>query len=189
MIVAYIGDIGSGKTLSMVKQLYSRFRIGYDIYSNFNLNFSETKKTGKVNYLDSAWFKDYMKSGFDVQQSQIAIDECHVFFDSRNSQLKRNKIFSKFVTQSRKRTVDLYYTTQDKDPYFFLKSGQVELRLRKLTDYIVMCSCHKTRNKRILIVNEMYDKYGCIMNRKVFDGTPYINLYDTNEIIDFDTDY
>jgi len=185
MIIAYIGDIGSGKTLSVVKQLYTRYIKGYDIYTNFGLDFPEDKKHGTVTSLDKQFFSDYTKSEFNIIRSQIAIDEAHVFFDSRNAMMKKNKIFSKFITQSRKRSVDLYYTTQDKSPYHFIQSGQVELRLRKLTDYIIFCESHKIKGKTF-IINNIYDRYGCLMNKNIYQGDKYFKLYDTNQIIDFD---
>lgn len=184
MIIAFIGDIGSGKTLSMVKYMIDKFNKGNNIFSNFGIDFPK-RKDAKVTLLNMSFFKDYAASKFNLLNSVIAIDECHVFFDSRNSMLKRNKIFSKFITQSRKRSVDLVYTTQDKSPELFIRSGQVELRLRKLTDYIIFCQTYK-KGKNVFIINSYCDKYGIMQQKKVFLGNPYFNKYDTNEIIDFD---
>lgn len=184
MIIAFIGDIGSGKTLSMVKFMLEKYNKGNNIYPNFGLKFPKNK-SAKVTYLDMEFFRNYSKSGLNLLNSVIAIDECHVFFDSRNSMLKRNKIFSKFVTQSRKRSVDLVYTTQDKSPELFLRSGQVDLRLRKLTDYIIFCKPVK-QGRNVFIINSFCDKYGLMVRQNVFFANDYFKYYDTNEIIDFD---
>jgi hypothetical protein len=184
MIIAFIGDIGSGKTLSMVKYMLDMGKKGSELFVNFKLMFP---KNIIVKYLDNKFFSDYTKSKFDIKKSIVAIDECHVYFDSRNAMSKRNKMFSKFVTQSRKRTVNLIFTTQDKNPELFLASGQVELRLRKLTDFIIFCECIKKGGKKF-IVQHLCDHYGFEKSRTVYEASPYYPLYDTDEIISFDED-
>ena len=186
MIIAFIGMRGSGKTLSMVKFISEKYEKGFNIFSNFELKLKENKK-GSVQYLDKKFFVNYAESGLDIKNSVVAIDECHVFFDSRNAMLKRNKIFSKFVTQSRKRSVDLIYTTQDKSPMYFLKSGQVELRLRKLTDMLIFCECIKSKG-HTFIVNSYCNQYGELLTKKTFHGDKYFSMYDTDQIIDIDFD-
>jgi hypothetical protein len=168
----------------MVKYAYEKYLKGYKIFTNFGLDFPEGK--GEIEKLSLKFFENYNKSGMELLNAVILIDEAHVFFDSRNAMLKRNKIFSKFVTQSRKRSVDLLYTSQDKSPQLFFKSGQVELRLRKLTDYIIFCQCF-THNKEKFIINTVCDRYGIAIKKKIFKADDYYRLYDTNEIIDFDT--
>lgn len=164
--------------------MYQKHNKGFHIFTNFGIKFG---KKQDVQYLDKEFFNNYSQSGLELLNSVVAIDECHVFFDSRNSQLKRNKIFSKFITQSRKRSVDLIYTTQDKSPEYFLLSGQVELRLRKLTDYIIFCECEKTPYG-LVVINHICDKNGVLLSNDIFMGNKYFSLYDTNEIIDMDLD-
>ena len=182
MILAFIGGIGSGKTLSMVRFMHEKYKCGRHIFTNFGIKF---KGPENVTMLDMAFFSNYQKSGFNVIDSVVAIDEAHVFIDSRNAMSRKNKLFSKFVTQSRKRSVDLIYTTQDKNPDMFLHSGQVELRLRKLTDYIIFCQClHK--GSQVYIINSYCDSYGIKLKKSVFLGNDYFDCYDTNEIIDIE---
>lgn len=59
----------------------------------------------------------------------IALDEIHVLLDSRGSASKINKLMSYFILQTGKEAINLYYTTQD--------FGQVELRLRRRTDFAI----------------------------------------------------
>lgn len=80
MIIAFIGGIGSGKTISMVKYMHEKYKQGRHIFTNFKLNFTGPKN---VTMLDINFFKDYQKSGFNVINSIVAIDEAHVFIDSR----------------------------------------------------------------------------------------------------------
>lgn len=190
MIIAYIGDIGSGKTLSMVRYAFKCYQSGRTIFSNFHLDFPPVPKgyngiRGTVQLLDSQFFKNYAESKFSVNNALVMVDECHVFFDSRNAMLKRNKMFSRFITQSRKRDVDFAYSTQDKSPEAFLISGQVELRLRKLTDRIVMCESVPHQGKKY-IKQTICDRYGTIISTSVFCANDYYTMYDTNEIIDFE---
>jgi len=185
MILSIIGDIGSGKTLSGVKYCYDQYKKGFTIFTNIRLVFPKIKGCGKVVKLDGQFFKDYTASKFNLINAVVFIDEAHVFFDSRNAMMKRNKIFSKFVTQSRKRSVDVLLTTQDKTPQLFLSSGQVELRARKLTDYIIFCQTYK-KGKNTYIIQTVCDRYGLAVKKKIFPANPYFSLYDTMEIIDFD---
>jgi hypothetical protein len=112
------------------------------------------------------------------------MDEAHIFIDSRRAMSARNKVFSQFLTQSRKRSVDLYYTTQDISIYTFFGSGQVDLRLRKLTDYIVICSS-VAKGKNHYVINEWYDQSTRKIGTKMFYANPFYPKYDTNEIVDF----
>lgn len=175
---------GSGKTLSLVKFAYERWLKGQKIYTNFNLSFS--KNNERITMLDIKFFEDYTTSKLNFKDAIVLIDEAHVFFDSRNAMMKRNKIFSRFVTQSRKRGVDLCISTQDKSPELFFRSGQVELRLRKLTDYVIFCECIKVKGEKI-IVNTVCDRYGAPLKKTITKARPYYKLYDTYELVDFDT--
>lgn len=186
MIIGFIGGIGSGKTLSMTKFLLEMYQGGSDIFSNYKLYFPKSNKGNKIQYLDAKFFSDYTKSKFDIIDSCVAVDEAHVFIDSRNAMLKRNKIFSRFITQSRKRSVNFCYTTQDLNPESFLSSGQVEFRLRKLTDYIVMCEIVKINGVKYAVNQWCNQKGQPIRNKKPYLASPYYRYYNTNEIIDFD---
>lgn len=48
MIYAYTGKTGSGKTFQMVRDAYSKWHSGYDIYSNTVLFFAKRKEAGKT---------------------------------------------------------------------------------------------------------------------------------------------
>ena len=160
--------------MSMTKHLYDDFLAKKEIYTNYRLLF------GKPTYLTSAFFKNYRD--FDVINASIAIDEAHVFIDSRSSQSKKNKMFTRFITQSRKRAVTLYCTTQ----HF----RQVDVRLRNLADLVVECR-RIISQKTHYIKNEYYkwQQLGFVKFKTTcFTAAPIYSLYDTNEIIDFDED-
>lgn len=180
MIVAFIGGIGSGKTLSMTKRLYEDHQEGNSIISNYLLKFG---KKADIKYLDKEFFDDYSKSELNLNRCSVAIDEAHVFVDSRRAMSTRNKLFTKFITQSRKRSVNLYYTTQESTIETFRFSGQVDLRLRKLTDYMIFCQYIDMGDNKY-IVQYWYDNSLYLIGKNIVIANKYFKLYDTNEIID-----
>jgi len=184
MIIGFIGGIGSSKTLSMTELCYKDFIKGSRIFTNYGLRFG---KNNRIEYLTAEFFDDYAKSGLDLNKAFIAIDEAHVFIDSRNSLSKRNKVMMRFVTQSRKRGVTLGYTTQDISVMNFKQHGQVDLRLRKLTDYLVFCRYKKIgsgKNIKHISVQDWHDQAGRPLGRKIKDLSYITGKYDTNEIVD-----
>ena len=132
MIIGYIGRMGSGKTLSMVRNAYRYYKAGYTIYSNINLKFPHKPYTLQE-------LIDYANNNVTLKKSVILIDEAHIFLDSRNSGSKRNRVISYFLLQTRKKGCHLYYTTQ--------RFHQIDKRLRDNSDVLIQC---KTKT----------DKYG-----------------------------
>jgi hypothetical protein len=139
MIVGMVGDMGSGKTLLMTMLLKQDFDNDRTILCNYHLNFKyELLKVKKL--IDEA------KNNKQLKNLTLGLDELHISVDARTSMSKRNRIFSYLVTQTRKRSVDLYYTTQ-----FF---DQVEKRVRQNTVYIFRCK----RLKENMFYYRLYKK-------------------------------
>lgn len=196
MITGYIGDKGSGKTLSMTIKLYHDYELkNRMIYSNMGFKFKNFR------YINKEFYDDFKAADFQINDCAFVVDEAHVFIDSRRSMSSRNIIFSKFITQSRKRGVDMFYTTQDVSYERFMTSGQVELRLRKLTDEVILCKTITFLNGKTPVENyeELIDpkkdkmycinfKYrgGMLISKSCVLANPYFKLYDTNQIIDLD---
>jgi len=174
MIILFVGGMGSGKTLSMTKHLHEDCMAKKEIYTNYRLTF------GNPTYLTAGFFKNY--KDFNVKNASIAIDEAHVFIDSRSSQSKKNKMFTRFITQSRKRAVTLYCTTQ----HF----RQVDVRLRNLADLVV--ECRRVISGNVHYVKNDYYRWQSLgfvrFRTSCFTAAPIYPLYDTTEIIDFDED-
>lgn len=191
-IQVYIGTLGSGKTLSMVRDLYfDNKNKNRRIISNLILNF--TSKIISQKFFDS--FSDgQTQELFDLD---LGIDELHIFLDSRSSTSRGNKYLSYFVLQTRKRGVELKGTTQFYD--------QIDRRLRKVCDYITKCSAFiKTENGMIpvtpvmaskgltqeqsdnlWIFNHTFNQEGKEIKKEIFKAKPFFNMYDTKQIIDF----
>lgn len=170
MIIGYIGNIGSGKTLSMVKRAYEQYKRGKKIYANFKLNFPYEPLT-----MDK--LMDMKNDNTDLKDSCVLIDEAHIYLDSRRSASKVNVVLSYFVLQSRKKSCDIYFTTQ------FI--GQVDKRLRDPAHIYVLCKTRQINSTTHITLNilELRKVEGNETKLKAFVSNPYFELYDTNEIV------
>ena len=168
--------MGSGKTLSLVRQAYHYYLEGFKVLSNMKLNFPYTQISSKD-------IMEFAKNQTSLYDTVIVIDEMHIFLDSRRSASKKNLMGSYFVTQTRKQKVKLLGTTQHRH--------QVDRRVRDNTTLFVDCQKIDLpmKNKHgvpyILITNHMNSRSN--YEKVSFIGNKYFSLYDTEEIIFDDT--
>lgn len=169
MIVGFIGDIGQGKTCSMVAYAYAMHKKGYEIYANFRLNFP-------FRYLTLADILRYYEEETAFKNTIFLIDEIHMLIDSRTAMTRRNMIISYFILQTRKKGVILMWTSQH--------YHQVEKRLRASTDAFVECY-HKSKSGQSFVLNIFnIVKTNRIITKKImFNPVPIYDLYNTYEII------
>ncbi len=145
MIVALIGDVGSGKTLSMTyiihhaqrnpKKIQKMFRFlygdqcyfescEYNVYTNYHLtDIPYNKIDNTLGALDN----------IHTENNILALDELWQSADSRESITLPNKILTRFFAQSRKSIGDsshLFHTAQ------LLHS--IDIRIRNLTPYLIL---------------------------------------------------
>ena len=105
LIVSYIGRVGSGKTLTMVKDAINYYHTGLPIFTNMDsLNFPHIKiKDSEV---------------YDISRNEkfrdcvFMVDEFQTIVNSRRSMDNRNIEFMYFIQQIRKRNIKFLYTTQ-----------------------------------------------------------------------------
>lgn len=171
MIIGIEGGLGSGKTIMMARYLYQDALSGFDVRANFGLKF-------KSNDLD---VKELLETGKELRNVTIGLDEITVFIDCRKSMSKMNRLISYFILQSRKRNVNIYYTTQDFD--------MVDKRLIQHTHIqIVAEKIYYSDGREI----PDYRRYTILDFRNpknlkpinfVVDISNYYDLYDTDEII------
>ena len=165
VISLFLGNQNGGKTLAMTYFTRLYYERGYKIYSNYNLNFPHEKITKDM-------IEEYTKSRLQFEKTVFAIDEIYLFFDSRNSSTKSNKIFSYFVTQTSKNDVVLLGTAQ------FLNT--VEKRLRENNNNLIYCNRvlktkkgFQTLKKNIRFLDDEMNKslfIKILMLRKIIDG-------------------
>lgn len=173
----FIGRMGGGKTLSMTIEVYKFYLKGYKIYANYGLNFPYI-------HLDKDLFDQMIEGEEQLSDCVIAIDEMHIWMDSRNSKDKKQQAATYFALQTRKRNVILMLTTQNED--------QVDKRLRRSVDILVFCeniSIQTATVKKgipIYVVRQFLYRDKLHMRplvKKPFLANPYFCLYDTNQII------
>jgi len=175
MIIGIEGSIGSGKTIAMVRYLYKdRYELKNRVLANFGLKF-------KHEPLDVLKILEMNEQKKQFDNVSIGIDEITVFADCRRSQSKMNLLISYFILQTRKRNVQLYYTTQD--------IGMVDIRLFKHTDIIVICDFIYDENEqqvtdwRRYAVIDVRNKRQTKITRFNMNISKYYDLYDTKEVI------
>lgn len=170
MIIGFIGSMGSGKTLTMVKYAFTYHKSGYKVYSNIKLRFpyDEYSLQGLL---------DLTENNKDLKKSVLLLDEAHIFIDSRNSVSKKNKIISYFLLQTRKKGCHLFYTTQ--------RFHQIDKRLRDNTDILIKCYTKTTKKGEkytLNIINTFKDD--CLVTKKyLYESKKYYKLYDTYEVV------
>lgn len=179
MIAGFIGKLGSGKSLSLVREAYKSYCRGKRIMANLHLNFP-------YEHVDFNKLYEMAQSGEEMKDLVICLDEIHIMLDSRSSISKPSKVMTFWLNQTRKMGVKLLYTTQ------YLH--QVDRRLRSGTDIIVYCEGIKI-TKRIggetkeffVCQNEIV--FGDEFKKELFVGNDYYHLYDTREVIQFSKEH
>lgn len=192
IIGIFLGSQSSGKTLSMVAYAFDYFKKGYEIYSNFNLDF-EHKKISK------ALIESYVKDRKQFNKAVFVIDELYLLFDSRSFGAKGSKIFSYFLLQTSKRNVILLGTAQ--------RFNTIDLRFRENCQF--KCYCNRTlkfpnhyefilsdvrklsneENKQLyikqsfIITTNDYDRIYTYKNEFYLKASDYFGKYDTTELL------
>ena len=165
MIIAFTGSLGSGKTLLMAYLLHEFQKIDRTILANFKLSFPYKQIT----------FEDI--ENFKPNNCCLGLDELEIWLDCRSSMSKQNRIISYFILQTRKRYVDLFFTTQTFD--------QVEYRLRNQTNYVIDCE------KIAQLPDSCVFRY-TIINKSNFKSKTFLlhaeqdkfDLFDTEQVIE-----
>ena len=117
VLMAFVGELGAGKTLSLTYFAYLNHLKGVKVYSNYHLNFPyEPVRT--------------LEDIEDMREGFFAGDELWLWMDSRASQNKKNRVISSILLKSRKRGIQIAYTTQS--------FGQIDVRVRRITDFLAV---------------------------------------------------
>jgi len=172
-LIAFVGAMGSGKTLSMIALAYTKHLEGKKILTNMSgLTFPHE-------VIDKKKILAYTKENTTLSNCVLLLDEVHTLIDSRRAVSGSNLVWSYMILQSRKRNVDIYWTSQD--------FGQADIRLRRQTDITISCRSRKEINKAgeeiVLIYQTIYAP--AMVTDRVIIGNPVFPLYDTSEVINF----
>lgn len=155
MITAFTGLPGAGKTLSMTMQAYDYWLLtNCPVYSNYNIRFPYPvdKKQYNVKYdfglfplhWDKTWYSkpqeyyypkilygaDFLEAFKQVDEALFLVDEAGTVFDNRSWRTFQKWMMARF-RESRKSKLEIMYTAQN--------IGDVDLKLRQLTNFMVKC--------------------------------------------------
>ncbi len=155
--------LGTGKTLCLTYMAWKNHLKGMKLFTNYNLvGLPHTRIRNAEDIVA-------MKDGF------AALDELWTWVDARQSGKKKNKFITLVLAKSRKRGLDIAYTTQ--------RFYNIDIRVRQVTDLIVipqMSSSGKFCTVRV------YDNPITPQPVKLlkFFTFPIFKLYDTTEEVD-----
>ena len=175
MLIGIEGGLGDGKTVLLTKYLLDDYLKGYKIYSNYSLF--------EIAYNELVIEEMLQREQENVQLKNctIGVDEITVFADCRLSGSRLNRLFSYFVLQSRKRSVDIYYTTQDFD--------MIDKRIKAHTHINIIAESLYNNKDEIIPHYKHYTildfrrPYKPKIQRFIMDIRPFYDYYDTDEII------
>lgn len=159
MLVGTRGRQGSGKTLTMSAiGLFLANAMKLKLYANYSL-FSSI-------YLPNLQALEYLDTGV------VCLDEVWLWLDSRRS--SKNIDISPLILQARKKGLLIMWNAQNE--------GQVDLRLRENTDYMLFMERNRT-DRRITLTTVDW-QYGDIGRRLEIRKPEVIyDLYDSFEVL------
>jgi hypothetical protein len=137
MIVAYVGDVGSGKTLNMVWDCMNAIYRGRHVISNTPIDciydpIFRKKRRIRAEFIPSG--QGFLKALAYRENCIFALDEAAVYLPNYFWNKLPTELIVKFA-QNRKYNTDIWYTTQG--------YGMAVSRLRELTQ--VVYKCYPTR--------------------------------------------
>ncbi len=202
-IEIYLGEVRSGKTLTMIAETYEQIKyspLKIKLFSNINLNKEYFPNYEKIGYQDLIKFHENKET---FKNCIFLIDELHIFADSRRFMKKNNQSIGYFIGQMGKRGNTLRGNTH----FMSLIDYRVRMYAERII-YITKGLVEKgiwypiLNNNRILTQEE--NETLCIKSegvirkligfdfRHVPDGTTfvmakkYFDLYNTEELVTLD---
>jgi hypothetical protein len=178
MLIAIVGNVGSGKTILEVRYAKQDANNGRKIITNLNLVGIPYETFDIEKFLSN----DYNES---LKDASVFLDELTMYMDCRLGSSKQNLLMGYLVLQSRKRGIDIYATMQSLDLVDYK-------RFVKYVNMIVLCQkMYVTDNKGVTTELETHrqytiiemDKYRDNVTNFTMDIRPYFKYYDTNQII------
>lgn len=169
MIILLVGGIGSGKSLSAIKEMVTRRQTTYTNFQVYNYPVQRLKRSDlfvmeegkdkekpkmKLNF--QYWQEQTKKGGFDIY-----LDEFHNLMSARRSMSKKNVLFSDWLSQIRKilgatETNNLYLITQ--------KLRRIDVNSRDLAHYCILC--RKQQFKDVLLPTPVMEE-GKLVTKKL----------------------
>jgi len=165
MIIIITGAIGSGKTLSVVKEIVDRGNKAFTNFELYNTPYNRLKYTHLFTKEDEDDKKEKIKLNFQFWKDQkggfdIYLDEFHNVMSSRRSMSKKNVILSDWLSQIRKilgqtEKNNLYLITQ--------KLKRIDVNSRDLAHQCI--KCHKQCFENVKIPTEICEDGKMVVKR------------------------
>jgi hypothetical protein len=168
------GNLGSGKTATLVWLARKHYAAGRKIMANFSLHdsFKATIAPAEILLMHRH------------QNCTILIDELWTMIDSRSSTTGENKFLNDIILSSRKRGVTIMGTSQ--------MPSMVDKRYRDIADYTILCErkgLDRSLNATIKVYVTSPDwaaKMGLAIKGYRFKVRDVAHLYNTDETIEHD---
>lgn len=179
MLIGIEGNIGSGKTVYAVRCAKLDSDRGLKIVTNLTLQNIPYETFDIEKFLNN-------EESEKLKNATVILDEITVYMDCRLGSSKQNLLMGYLVLQSRKRGLNIIYTTQNLDLVDYK-------RLVKYTNIVVYAQpVYITDNDGKIKELEHYRHYTIVDLRKYRDNitqihlkiSPYYKYYDTDQIIE-----
>lgn len=170
LITGIFGKMGSGKTMLLTRFGLNDFAHGKEIYSNYHLK--------NIKYTPIATLNDLDK----IRDGTLLLDEMQLWVHARSSMAKLNQEILKIIMMSRKRALDIYYTSQ--------LTRTIDVLLREVTDYYVypMIKPFKINNNdEFRLTYTAFDIYGFKLGSLILKKplSYYGGFFDTKQEVKF----
>jgi hypothetical protein len=158
------GGLGSGKTTILSLIGYDELKQGNvdKVFANYNISFGERINPSELVKFDNR-----------LDNSMILLTEAYTFDDARKNGIY-SRLLSYFVFQTRKRNIKIGYDAQ--------LIGSVDLRLRYISDFFILCENHNEYLKYTF-----YKGLNPVGSYRMYyaDAKKFLDmkLFDTDEII------
>jgi len=179
MLLSFIGSLGSGKTLNMVRWAhhFSKAAGGAPIYSNFEIydkgfNAHRALNPGfelkQIKELEDFFYMAEHGGGI------LLLDEAYKHIDARMSMDKKNVFLSQFFMYLRKLGVTTFFSVQTQK--------MLDTRIREIINLV--CICNRSKDVFQTVVVDYQNMVPVkIESSRVKDVKSYFELYDTNEFV------
>lgn len=203
-IGAFVGDKGSGKSLSLCECIVHELAEDKKVWSNMPVKLSPAiLNRGYSRYGNRLKYKEVEPLDYNlalmldesIVEGTIAIDELTYDASNRDFMSTKNKILGAMTRQVRHRSLNLIYTAKS--------IWWIDNHIRDETDFVVTCRdlaySPWGRSNHVpggtVILREWYDYSGMMTGTSVhktgwvpywrerYYGTPYWDCYDTGDII------
>lgn len=163
-----IGERGAGKTLLVVGLASLLQKSGMKLISNVSFHTVPFRRMT---------FAQFVAEADTIRDTVAVFDEFHVGADSYKWWSQKVNVITAFLTQTRKRNVIMFLTTQRMDT--------IASRARKMVDYVYQVEAGQDHEGQVYC--EIFDRRkpepDDFVKAFMFDGRPFFDEYDTNEII------